>query len=607
MKILFTMLTLMSFTLVCACGPQSTDRERIVPPQTETMNEMRAETELAFQQLSQQFINGLWKLFPSWAVREGYYEAAIHIQVPDKTYRAYLLDFAQTYERKFAALDSSLLSINSLTDMALIKNFLQRLQWEYTSFKSYQWDPSIYNVSHPFSLILNTQYAPLKKRLRAFNTRMRLVPDYYEAAKQAIRRPAAPQLALAIQQNTGALEVFGDKVEKLVKDSQMFDDEKEVFKLRLQASREAINSYINFLKDLQTRLEKSSGFRDFRIGEKLYEEKFRFDIQIDASASALYLRALEEKNQIHNKMAELAGKLWPKHFPDTQAPTDSMEKIRKLIDKLSLNHASKDTFKDVIEKQIPQLANFVTQHNLLYLDKEKPLIVRTTPPYLRGFAVASINAPGPYDKNANTYYNVLPIEEYSDEQANSLLREYNHYTLQILNIHEAIPGHYTQLVYANQSPSIIKTILGNSAMIEGWAVYAERMMLDAGYGDFSPELWLMYYKWILRVITNTILDYGVQVKGMTETEAMNLMIGGAFQQQAEAEGKWRRATLSQVQLTSYFAGFTDILALRKEVKKRLGDKFDLKEFHESFLSFGNAPVPIIRELMLAKIEEKGEL
>ncbi|QFT54072.1 DUF885 domain-containing protein [Microbulbifer sp. THAF38] len=607
MKILFTMLTLMSFTLVCACGPQSTDRERIVPPQTETMNEMRAETELAFQQLSQQFINGLWKLFPSWAVREGYYEAAIHIQVPDKTYRAYLLDFAQTYERKFAALDSSLLSINSLTDMALIKNFLQRLQWEYTSFKSYQWDPSIYNVSHPFSLILNTQYAPLKNRLRAFNTRMRLVPDYYEAAKQAIRRPAAPQLALAIQQNTGALEVFGDKVEKLVKDSQMFDDEKEVFRLRLQASREAINDYINFLKDLQTRLGKSSGFRDFRIGEKLYEEKFRFDIQIDASASALYLRALEEKNQIHNKMAELAGKLWPKHFPDIVAPTDPMEKIRKLIDKLSLNHASKDTFKDVIEKQIPQLANFVTQHNLLYLDKEKPLIVRTTPPYLRGFAVASINAPGPYDKNANTYYNVLPIEEYSDEQANSLLREYNHYTLQILNIHEAIPGHYTQLVYANQSPSIIKTILGNSAMIEGWAVYAERMMLDAGYGDFSPELWLMYYKWILRVITNTILDYGVQVKGMTETEAMNLMIGGAFQQQAEAEGKWRRATLSQVQLTSYFAGFTDILALRKEVKKRLGDKFDLKEFHESFLSFGNAPVPIIRELMLAKIEEKGEL
>ncbi|WP_226645975.1 DUF885 domain-containing protein [Microbulbifer variabilis] len=607
MKTLFTMLTLMSLILVCACGPQSTDKERIVPPQTETMSEMRAETELTFQQLSQQFINGLWKLFPSWAVREGYYEAAIHIQVPDKTYRAYLLDFAQTYERKFAALDSNLLSINSLTDLALIKNFLQRLQWEYTSFKSYQWDPSIYNVSHPFSLILNTQYAPLKNRLRTFNTRMRLVPDYYQAAKQAIRDPAAPQLTLAIQQNTGALEVFGEKVEKLVEDSQMFDDEKEVFRLRLQASREAIKDYINFLENLQTKLEKSSGFRDFRIGQKLYEEKFRFDIQIDTSASALYLRAMEEKNQVHNKMAELAGKLWPKHFPDTQAPTDAMEKIRKLLEKLSLNHASKDTFKDVIEKQIPQLANFVTQHNLLYLDKGKPLIVRTTPPYLRGFAVASINAPGPYDKSANTYYNVLPIEEYSDELANSLLREYNHYTLQILNIHEAIPGHYTQLVYANQSPSIIKTILGNSAMIEGWAVYAERMMLDAGYGDFSPELWLMYYKWNLRVITNTILDYGVQVKGMTEAEAMKLMIDGAFQQQAEAEGKWRRATLSQVQLTSYFAGFTDILALRKEVKKKLGDQFDLKKFHESFLSFGNAPVPIIRELMLAKIEEKGDL
>ncbi|USD22684.1 DUF885 domain-containing protein [Microbulbifer variabilis] len=607
MKAPLKLLILTSLTLVCACGPQGTDRKRIVPPQVETMIEMRAEMELAFQQLSQQFVNGLWKLFPSWAVREGYYEAAIHLQVPDKAFRAYLLDFAQTYERKFAALDSELLSISSLTDMALIMNFLQRLQWEYTTFKSYQWDPSIYNVSHPFALILNTEYAPLKNRLRTFNTRMRLVPDYYQAAKQAIRRPAAPQLMLAIQQNEGALEVFGTRVENLVESSQMFDDEKEVFRQRLHASREAIKDYVNFLKNLKTSLEKSARFRDFRIGEKLYEEKFRFDIQIDTSASALYLRALEEKQQVHSKMAALTEQLWPKHFPDTQSPSNQMEKVRRLLEKLSLNHASKDTFKEVIEKQIPQLANFVTQHNLLDLHKEKPLIVRTTPPYLRGFAVASINAPGPYDKNANTYYNVLPIENYSDEQANSLLREYNHYTLQILNIHEAIPGHYTQLVYANQSPSIIKTIFGNSAMIEGWAVYAERMMLEAGYGDFSPELWLMYYKWNLRVITNTILDYGVQVKGMTEAEAMNLMVDGAFQQRAEAEGKWRRATLSQVQLTSYFAGFTDILALREEVKNKLGDKFNLKEFHESFLSFGSAPVPIIRELMLTQLEKTGSI
>lgn len=188
----------------------------------------------------------------------------------------------------------------------------------------------------------------------------------------------------------------------------------------------------------------------------------------------------------------------------------------------------------------------------------------------------------------------------TDEQAESYLREYNHWILQVLNIHEAIPGHYTQLVYSNESPSLVKSLFGNGAMVEGWAVYAERMMLEQGYGNFEPEMWLMYYKWNLRVICNTILDYSIQVKGMTEEQAIKLMIEEAFQQQAEAEGKWRRATLSQVQLTSYYAGYREIYDLREELKQQQGKAFDLKRFHESFLSYGSAPVKYISQLMQDK-------
>src|SRR5690606_744156 len=121
--------------------------------------------------------------------------------------------------------------------------------------------------------------------------------------------------------------------------------------------------------------------------------------------------------------------------------------------------------------------------------------------------------------------------------------------------HEAIPGHYTQLVYSNKSPSLIKSLLGNGAMIEGWAVYAELMMLEEGYNN-SPEMWLMYNKWHLRVVCNTILDYSVHNLEMSKEEAMDLLMNQAFQEQAEADGKWKRATLSQVQLCSYFTGFT---------------------------------------------------
>jgi len=87
----------------------------------------------------------------------------------------------------------------------------------------------------------------------------------------------------------------------------------------------------------------------------------------------------------------------------------------------------------------------------------------------------------------NSYFNVGSLSGWAPERAESYLREYNQYMLQILCIHEAIPGHYVQLVYANKAPSMIKSIFSNDAMVEGWAVYSEQMMMDNGYDNFEPE------------------------------------------------------------------------------------------------------------------------
>jgi uncharacterized protein (DUF885 family) len=281
-------------------------------------------------------------------------------------------------------------------------------------------------------------------------------------------------------------------------------------------------------------------------------------------------------------------------------PTDTLKLIRQVIDKISLTHTTPDSFQTTIEHQMPELVKFINDKNLIYIDPSKPLVVRKEPAYMAGVAGASISAPGPYDKNGNTYYNVGSMKGWDKEKAESYLREYNKYILQILDIHEAIPGHYTQLVYSNQSPSIIKALFGNNAMIEGWAVYGERMMLESGYGNNEPEMWLMYYKWNLRTTCNTILDISVHTKNMLKETALDLLVKEAFQQQAEAEGKWKRVTLSQVQLCSYFTGYTEIYHLREELKKKEGAQFNLKKFHEKFLSFGSAPVKYIRELMLSE-------
>jgi uncharacterized protein (DUF885 family) len=136
-------------------------------------------------------------------------------------------------------------------------------------------------------------------------------------------------------------------------------------------------------------------------------------------------------------------------------------------------------------------------------------------------------------------------------------------------------------------------------MVEGWAVYSEEMMLDNGYND-EPEMKLMWYKWHLRSVCNTILDYSVHAENMSKQDGIKFLTREAFQEQAEADGKWKRVSVTSVQLDSYYTGYKEIMGLRDAYKKKVGDKYKLKEFNERFLSYGSAPVKYIKEAMLAK-------
>jgi uncharacterized protein (DUF885 family) len=423
---------------------------------------------------------------------------------------------------------------------------------------------------------------------------MQNIPAYYEAAKKNIKNPTKEHTQLAIDQNLGGLSVFEKDLEDALKKDNTKKEIADGIRARAKEAITAIKDFADWLKNL-----KNETPRSFRLGKELYAKKFEYDIQSGYTADEIYKKALEHKEELHKQMFELSKQLWSKYLADKKMPENKLEAIKMMIDKLSLKHVAADSFQIAIEQQIPKLVEFIKQKDLIYIDPSKPLVVRKEPAYMAGVAGASISAPGPYDKNGNTYYNVGSLSGWDKEKAESYLREYNHYILQILNIHEAIPGHYTQLVYSNQSPSIIKAILGNGAMIEGWAVYTERMMLESGYGNNEPEMWLMYYKWNLRATCNTILDYGVHTKDLSKEDAMHLLIDEAFQQKAEAEGKWKRVSVTQVQLCSYFTGYTEIYDFREELKKKMGDKFNLKQFHEKFLSYGSAPVKYIKQLMLA--------
>lgn len=549
----------------------------------------------AFDSQANQFLGALWRIDPETAISVGKYDTAAQLTVPDQAFRDQQLAFIDEWLEKFGKIDARQLSPKQRSDLGLLQNKLNSDRWYLTTFREWEWNPALYNIASPIDFVLNTEYAARPQRLRTLLRRIASVPAYYEAARDNIKNPTREHVKLAIDQAPGVLAVLAD-LDKQAQDSILNANEKNLYAQRIAAAKVAVEAYVAWLGELDKSLAVSGG-RSFRIGKELYEAKFGYDIQSGSNAEQTYQKALAAREQLLSNMDRISDDLWPKYLADKAKPSDRFAKIGMMIDTLSSRHVAREEFFPEIRRQIPVLQDWVVKNDLLTLDPNKPLVVRETPAYQRGVAGASIEAPGPYRPQDRTYYNVTPLDDATPEQAESTLREYNHWILQILNMHEAIPGHYAQLVYANKSPSIVKSIFGNGAMVEGWAVYSERMMLESGYGNNEPEMWLMYSKWNLRSVTNTILDYSVHVQGMTEPEAIDLLTRQAFQTAAEAKEKWRRAQLTSVQLTSYFSGYSEIMELREQRRAALGSKFSLKDFHEDFLSYGSAPVRVIKELM----------
>jgi len=567
--------------IIPACSSNNTGRRDLQPDE-------------AFKQFSERFINELWKQEPEAATMAGYHNYDSILPVPDQLYTENIVRFCNGWLDSLKRFDKEKLSAPFRIDYNIIQNELEKKKWQITEAKREEWDPSQYNISDLFAFMLNEHYAPLRSRVDNFYKRLLAVPAYYEAAKANIKNPVPELTSLAIDQNLGGLSIFESDFADSLKKLPLAPGEQEKMIAAANNAASAIKNYAAWLKNLAPDKPRS-----FRLGAELYEQQFRYDIQSRFTAAEIFAMANDRKKFLHEEMARLGRQLWPKYFGNRPLPADSLQMIGKLIDTLSIDHVKPEEFQLAIEKQLPVLINFIKEKNLIYIDPAKPLVVRKEPAYMAGVAGASINAPGPYDKSGNTYYNVGSLEGWPAAKAESYLREYNNYILQILNIHEAIPGHYTQLVYSNQSPSLVKSLFGNGAMVEGWAVYTEQMMLENGYGDNTPEMWLMWYKWHLRTVCNTILDYSVHTQNMQKDAAIRLLTQEAFQQQAEAEGKWKRVSVTSVQLTSYYTGYKEIYDLREAYRKKLGDQFNLKQFQEQFLSYGSAPVKYIRQMMIA--------
>ena len=377
----------------------------------------------------------------------------------------------------------------------------------------------------------------------------------------------------------------------------------------------AAKSALAALRGFQDYLKNDLGRRnhaDWRLGPEKYKTKFRYTLSTDLTPEQVLHAAETNLKKIRAQLLELAQPLFAK-MPAKQKISGDLSShdvenlvISRVLDHIAQRHATPETYMPDAKRDLADAHEFVKSKNLLTLPSRDNLQVIDTPEFMRGiYAVGGFNQAPALEPQLGAFYWVTPIPKtWPEKRIASKLREYNFYHLKLLTIHEAMPGHYVQFEFANnvepKSRRVLRAVWGSGTYVEGWAVYAEQMMLDEGYLGDPPELRLTLLKEMLRVLANTILDVRLQTMGMTDQQALDLMEKETFQETEEATAKLQRAKLSSCQLPMYFVGWRDWLRVRDLYRQTQGPSFSLREFHDRALKEGAVPLPVLAQLLTGK-------
>ena len=557
----------------------------------------------SFEVLAEQYLQDLTSFSPVGATLIGNHSADDQLDQVDANarnknaalYRKYLAELDQI------AFDS--LSRANQVDAEMLRAELQSSLWSLETLQQWAWNPLLYvqlSGSAIYGLVAR-DFAPIEQRLANVASRLEQMPRFLEQARASIELERVPKIhaETAVQQNPGLLSIIETMV--LPHIDALTAESRGRLNASIETARDAIAAHQTWLEE--ELLPRATG--DFRIGAELFDAKLAFALNSPLGRKDIKARAENEYEAVRNAMYEIAKDVYGEQHPYTAFPDAPDEAYKQTIIRAALEQAyqqlpPRDGIVAIAKEQLQQATEFVVEHNIVTMPDD-PVDIIIMPEFQRGVSVAYLDSPGPLDVGQKTFYAVAPLPaDWTEEQVNSFLREYNIFSIQDLTIHEGVPGHYLQLALSNRYPSPLRSTLRSGPMVEGWAVYAERMMIDEGYLDHDPLMRLINLKWYLRAVTNAIIDSAIHVDGMTHDEAMKLMIEGGFQEEREAAGKWKRAQLTSAQLSTYFVGYQEHAEMREAVEAEWGDEFTLRRYHDQALSYGSPPVKFIRALMLGE-------
>jgi uncharacterized protein (DUF885 family) len=511
--------------------------------------------------------------------------------------------------KRLDAVDRSGLSADERVDADIMSDGIGLELLEMEEIRQWHWDPRLIDpftyfdpreiVADRLSSLVHATWGTEAERRDALVGQLRAVPRIIESRERvlSVDKVSKVHLDQAVKENLGRIAFFEKELPPYTKGNAAAEESRV----------DALFALTNYEKFLEKILPERVG-ADWRLGAELYRKKFPLALQTDLKPEELVRLARQDfdaaRAELYAVARKLAGEIFPGQPvpPEGAAPAEQAKLIGRVRDALSKDHPAPDALVRVSAAQIQRLRALVQAKGIVDLPPADTLSVEPEPEYKRGAAGAEYLSPGALDRSApfhGTYY-VDPVDPtWPKDKVESYMRANNDYEIALTAAHEAIPGHHTQAWWARRDPSILRATLWSGPFAEGWAVYAEGLLVKLGLGDAKNDRYRFFdLRGRMIVAANAILDVGLQGGTMTDEEALRFMIEDGFQERAQAEKKLLRAKLDSTQLCQYFLGWAEIERLEHDVRQKGG--FNQRRFDEALLSHATIAVKHLRQYVLGR-------
>ncbi|MEE9167950.1 MAG: DUF885 domain-containing protein [Candidatus Neomarinimicrobiota bacterium] len=473
----------------------------------------------------------------------------------------------------------------SLQDQADLRQLDVRVGYELFEIQQLKWwanDPLAYGRHLDLSHYLKRSYASLTTRARHTLSHLKRIPHLLEQQRFNLG-PVQPRINLTTTMEAfqGYRDFYARHVKyafRNVRDARLQQDLQEA----VTEATKGFDKSISYMKEKL--LPSATG--SFAIGRFNFIDMLRLGEMVDMELDVLLRIGETDLERNRDRFEAVAADYMP-----GESPRDAMLTIAR-------NHPTSESLIEKTGDILEDMREFIVENDIVTIPSENRIRVEETPGFMR-WAFAICDTPGPFEKKATESFfyvtNVNP--QWSEKEKEEWLTKFDYATLEAVSIHEAYPGHFVHFLHTLRAPSKVSKLSGAYSFWEGWAHYAEEMMVEEGWREEDPEFRLAQLSEALIRNCRYVCAIQMHTQGMTVEEATEFFTKNAYMERTPARKEAERGTYDPGYL-NYTLGKLMILKLRDDWKRQEGNAYSPKRFHDTLLSFGAPPIPLVRKLML---------